>query len=221
MSDEGRHGRVGELAVAVQRRLESFYDLDREAPVTDYLIPPAEVADLPGGGSRTLVAQDGDEVRVGVVLDEATGRELERRDPRVRLDAANLGPFSTLTEEVSHFLYLLSRARSDRSVTQLELELQAEVDKYLVALFFLGLQDEGAASPRLRGLLFERYRLAEGLSAESEERYHEANRLARRYCRWLEARYLRRPRPGDLAREARRFWRLGQREKLETIAALH
>jgi hypothetical protein len=215
------HGRVGELAVEVQRHLEALYDLRPEAPVTEYLIPPAEVVHLPGGGSRTLVAQEGDEVSVGVVLDEATGRELEYRDPRVRLDSTNLGPFSTLTEEVSHFLYLLSRARSDRPVTRLELELQAEVDKYLVALFFLGLQNEGAASARLRALLFERYRLADGLSAESAERYHEATRLARRYCRWLEARYLRRPRLGDLAREARRFWRLGQREKLETIAALH
>ena len=222
MRPGGRPGLVGELAVEVQRRLEAFYDLHPEPPVTEYLLPPAEVAHLPGGGSsRTLVAQEGDEVSVGVVLDEATGKELERADPRVRLDASNLGPFSTLTEEVSHFLYLLSRARSDRPVTQLELELQAEVDKYLVALFFLGQQNEGAVSPRLRGLLFERYRLVEGLSAESAERYHEANRLARRYCRWLEARCLRRPGPGGLAREARRFWRLGQREKLERIAALH
>jgi hypothetical protein len=70
-------------------------------------------------------------------------------------------------------------------------------------------------------LLFERYRLVEGLSAKSAARYQEANHLTRRYCRWLEARYLRRSRPGELTREARRFWRLGRREKLETIAALH
>ncbi len=80
-------------------------------------------------------------------------------------------------------------------MTQLELELQAEVDKYLTALFFLGLQNEGAVSTRLRQLLFGRYRLAEGLSAESAERYHEASRLANRYCGWLEARYLRKPPP--------------------------
>ena len=212
---------LGELALEVQRRLESFYDLDPEAPVTEYLIPPSEVAHLPGGGSRTLVAQEGDEVSVGVVLDDAVGAHLQRADPRTRLDSSNLGSFSTLTEEVSHFLYLLSRARSERPVTRLELELQAEVDKYLTALFFHGLQSEGAVSARLRELLFVRYRLAEGLSAESAMRYHEASRLASRYCRWLESRFLRPRRIGDLAREARRFWRLGQREKLERIAALH
>lgn len=215
------HGRVGELAVDVQRRLEAFYDLAPEAPVTDYLVRSSDAAHLPGGGSRTLVAQAGDEVSVGVVLDEAVGAHLERSDPRTRLDSTNLGSFSTLTEEVSHFLYLLFRARSERSVTQLELELQGEVDKYLAALFFLNLEDEGAVSARLRQLLFTRYRLAEGLSAESARRYHEASRLASRYCRWLESRFLRTRRLGDLGREARRFWRLGQREKLERIAGLH
>jgi hypothetical protein len=213
--------RLGQVAVQVQRRLEAFYALDPEAPVTDYLVAPGEVAHLPGGGSRMLVAQEGDEVSVGVVLDETIGRHLEKSDPRERLDSSNLGAFSTLTEEVSHFLYLLFRARNRRQVTQLELELQAEVDKYLTALFFLGLQNEGAVSTRLRQLLFSRYRLAEGLSAESAERYHEASRLANRYCGWLEAQYLRSRRLPDLAGDARRFWRLGQREKLETIAALH
>jgi len=213
--------RLGQIAVQVQRRLEAFYALDPEAPVTEYLVAPGEVAHLPGGGSRMLVAQEGDEVSVGVVLDETIGSHLEKSDPRERLDSSNLGAFSTLTEEVSHFLYLLFRARSQRQVTQLELELQAEVDKYLTALFFLSLQNEGAVSTRLRYLLFGRYRLAEGLSAESAERYHEASRLANRYCGWLEARYLRSRRLPDLAHEARRFWRLGQREKLETIAALH
>ena len=65
------------------------------------------------------------------------------------------------------------------------------MDKYLIALFFLSLQNEGAVSTRLRQLLFDRYRLVDGLSAESAERYHEASRLANRYCGWLEARYLR------------------------------
>lgn len=212
---------LGALAVDVQRRLEAFYALDPEAPVTEFLIPPEEATRLPGGGSRMLVAQEGDEVSVGVVLEEAVGERLLCTDPRHRLDASNLGAFSTLTEEVSHFLYLLHRARKQRQVTQLELELQAEVDKYLLVLFFRGLEDEGAVSPRLRHLLFRSYRLAEGVSGERAERYHAAAQLANRYCGWLEGRFLRRRRLGELAREARRFYRLGQREKLETIAGLN
>jgi len=220
LAGERPHGRVGEIAVCVQRQLESLYALDAEAPVTDYMVPPHVVRHLPGGGSRTLVAQEGDEVSVGVVLDESVGAGLAHADPRERLDGSNLGPFSTLTEEVSHFLYLLFRARSDRPVTELELELQGEVDKYLVALFFRGLHEEGALSEPLRRVLFARYELVAGLSAERSERYHAASRLANRYCGWLESRYLKRRCHDALARETRRFWRLGQREKLETIATL-
>jgi hypothetical protein len=209
------------LLVEVQRRLESFYALPAEAPVTDFLIEQDEAAHLPGGGSRTLVSQEGNLVSLAVVLDRSVGEDLARADPREKLDGANLGAFSTLTEEVSHFLYLMYRARASRPATQLELELQAEVDKYLTAAFFLTLQNEGALSTRLRHLLFRSYRLAEGLSAESAERYRVASSLADRYCGWLETRFLRASRLSDLAREARRFYRLGQREKLEKIAEIH
>ena len=161
-TEPASHGRVGEIAVCVQRRLESLYALEPEPPVTDYLMPLDEARRFPGGGSRTLVAQQGDEVSVGVVLDASVGAGLERADPRERIDGSNLGPFTTLTEEVSHFLYVLFRARSDRPVTQLELELQGEVDKYLMALFFFGLREEGALSERLRQTLFARYELVAG-----------------------------------------------------------
>ncbi len=209
------------LLVEVQRRLESFYALPAEPPVSDFLIAQDEAAHLPGGGSRTLVSQEGDEVSLAVVLDRSVGEDLARADPREKLDGTNLGAFSTLTEEVSHFLYLMYRARASRSATRLELELQAEVDKYLTAAFFLSLQNEGALSTRLRHLLFRSYRLADGLSAESAERYRVASSLADRYCGWLETRFLRASRLSDLAREARRFYRLGQREKLEKIAEIH
>jgi hypothetical protein len=208
------------LLVDVQRRLEALYDLPAEAPVTDYLISEEQATGLPGERSRTLVTQEGETVSVGVVFEAGLGPSLTGADPRVRLSASNLGPFSTLTEEVSHFLYLLHCARADRSTTQLELELQGEVDKYLTAAFFLSLQNEGAVSVRLRELLFRRDHLADGLSAEQEERYRAANDLAYRYCGFLERRFLRRSRLQDLAQETRGFYRLGQREKLERIAGV-
>jgi hypothetical protein len=211
---------AGALLLEVQRRLEVLYGLEHEAAVTDYLIPLGHSARYPGDGSRTLVSEDGDGVALGVILDEAVGRQLARSDPRVKLDGSNLGPFCALTEEVSHFVYLLFCAQAARSVTQLELELQGEVDKYLSAAFLLSLQNEGAVSSQLRRLLFQEYRLAESLSAARAERYRVASDLAWRYCGFLERRFLRPARLADLAREVRRFYRLGQRQKLERIAAL-
>ena len=108
----------------------------------------------------------------------------------------------------------------DKPVTLLELELQAEVDKYLCAAFLLSLQNEGAVSSRLKDLLFREYRIADGVDGERAERYRAASHLAYRYCGYLERDFLRRARLADLARESRRFYRLGQREKLEKIAEL-
>jgi len=208
------------LLLDVQRRLESLYALEAQAPVTDFLLSEEEAAAYPGGGSRTLVTEEGGLVALGVVLEGGTLTVLAGADPRVRLDHGNLGAFCTLTEEVSHFVYLHFCARTSRSVTELELELQAEVDKYLTAVFLLCLQNEGAVSRRLRDLLFHRYRLAAPLTPEQAERYRAASALAHRYCAYLETAYLRRSRLADLAREARRFYRKGQREKLEQIAGL-
>ena len=134
---------------------------------------------------------------------------------------ALLDPFCVAAEEVSHFVYLSFCAQAVRQVTQLELELQGEVDKYLSAVFLISLQNEGAVSPMLRELMFRRYRLADHVvDEEGRERYHRASDLAYRYCGYLEARFLRASRLHDLAREARRFYRLGQRDKLERIASL-
>ena len=204
----------------VQRRIEAVYGLEPQEPVAEYVIPHGEAAEYPGDGSRTLVRQEGDELRVAVVFEESVARRLSEADPRVRLDADNLGPFATLTEEVSHFVYLMFCAQAERSITQLELELQGEVDKYLTSLAFLSLQNEGAVSPKLREALFRRYRLADKVTPESAERYHAASRLADRYCGWLEKHYVRSGRAAELTREARRFYRLGQGEKLERIARM-
>src|SRR5207244_1182168 len=159
-------------------------------------------------GSRTLVKQDGAGVSLGVVLDGRVREALARSDPRACLDRDNLGPFCTLAEEVSHFLYLLYCASAPRSVTELELELQGELDKYLSSVFLLTLQNEGAVSARLRELLFRNYRLHDGMPKERAERYRAANELAWRYSGHLEACYLRGSRFTDLVREARRFYRL-------------
>ena len=214
-------GRPAAVLVDVQRRLEAFYDLPAQPPVTAFLIPEAEAGEYPGAGSRTLVTEEQDGLALGVVLSEEVLDRLDRQDPRVRLGDANLDAFCAATEEVSHFLYLLSRAPDGRPVTQLELELQAEVDKYLNAVLLLSLQNEVAVSTRLRELLFQHYRLDARVSPERADRYRAASGLAYRYCGWLESRFLRRDRLAELRSHGRSFYRFGQREKLETIARVH
>ena len=107
------------------------------------------------------------------------------------------------------------RARSRRRVSALELELQAEVDKYVTCLLLL--LSRGARAGALRTRLFDAFELAPGLDAEERDRYLVANANARTYATRLEQRYVERGAVVEMLAELRWFYRLGVTEKLEHI----
>src|SRR6185295_15145152 len=112
-------------------------------------------------------------------------------------------------EGVSHFVFLAFRARTDAPTSGLELELQAEIDKYVTCL----LTAEGQSPTALRERLFG-FELAPDLSPEERERYSTATRSASRYARSLEARFVTPRRIPDMLAELRRFYRMSLADKL-------
>jgi len=120
---------------------------------------------------------------------------------------------------VSHFVYLVWNASYDRQITLLELELQAEVDKYIASLWLLRSRNPERSPAELHYLLFERARVDDVLAGDRAGLYRTANRYAARFCRRL-ARTLR---PAGSAAQAaaiaelRRFYRLGRERKLQHI----
>src|SRR5205823_14442801 len=129
--------------------------------------------------------------------------------------------FSVAAEEVSHFQYLLFHATSGRSVSQFELELQGEIDKFL--LTFFAVSSGGKFDEQLFGTLFEQFfyhfHLAESLTQEQRVRYMEANHVAKRFIRrcgkLLALEGGRRDRAFSLLR---RFYRVDSAEKLSLAA---
>src|SRR5262249_52831984 len=117
-------------------------------------------------------------------------------------------------EGVSHFIYAVVCARAERPVTQLELELQAEVDKYVTCL----LHTELEVSPILRRRLFADCEYEPDLDSDERERYRAANDNAQRYAAWLEAEYVMPRRIPEMLAELRRFYRDGLAAKLARIA---
>jgi hypothetical protein len=195
------------LATAIQGALERLYQLDRVVDVDAFVSPAAE------GEREALMVRMAEDGTV----------EMSLRLPmlgRAEFDVsagADLDPLCQIIEGVSHFVYLADRAREDRETTQLELELQAEVDKYVVLAATLGSLDEGK-SELLRGRLYEDVSFSDAEGSEHGERYRMANRLAARYVRRLETRFVREGKIRELHRELRRFYRLGQEEKLRVAA---
>jgi hypothetical protein len=117
---------------------------------------------------------------------------------------------------VSHFIYAALCAQRARTVSALELELQAEVDKYVTCLLS---GDPGpAASAAWRRRLYDACSFEPDLDADERDRYRVANDNARRYAGALERRYVARGRIADMLVELRRFYRLPIAGKLDAIA---
>ena len=118
-----------------------------------------------------------------------------------------------LAEGVSHFVYVANRARQELPSTQLELELQAEVDKFVLLVLEQVPYDRGEAF-EVHSRLFERVTYLHEAGTELGDRYRTANDLAARFVRRLMAH-------GHETTHAalRRFYRAGQAEKIRLVAA--
>jgi hypothetical protein len=166
---------------------------------------------------KLLVSQQDDHLDLALFLDASVLARLSDDDPLVSLHSENFIDFLLAVEGVSHFLYLIWNAGVDRGVTLLELEMQAEVDKFVTAASLWKRQGKSLVSSELRYCLFEAPAYDTALDQAQRQRYEDANHYAGKYCLRLETRYLKRARPAEMMEELRRFYRLTQGEKIRLI----
>lgn len=205
----------------LQALLHEFYDLDLTHDIYDFLITDEKLADaLDRDGRRAdeklLIREGEDEAQVSLYLHEGLVERLGEDDPTARLSAGNLADFWTAFEGISHFTYYAFRAEVERPVTLLEMELQAEVDKFVATALLLSRQ--GERLPRgLHHWLFRLPKFDAALDDREFERYERANRYASKYCLMLMPRLSAGAQWPELKRELRRFYRYSQPAKLEHI----
>jgi len=206
--------------------LTAIYDLHVDCRVADFLVTdrqslPGECRDAPGDEQLFVAAVD-DELCMSLYLDPAVLERLERHDPHDALDADNVADCWTALEGVSHFLCVAHHATHARPVSQLTLELQAEIDKYVASFLLLSRSDPRRFPAELHALLFRRARVDPVLAAGRESLYRRANRYAARFCRQLEPglRAFCRHENGSWLADLRRFYRLSDAGKLRHIERL-
>src|SRR5271154_4486496 len=132
----------------LQSILERLYDVELPYDVYDFLVTDRRA--VPGCGQQsghgseeelllaeTLDAAGSPCAGVSLYLDPGLLRRLEHADPQRALTEQNLADYCTALEGVSHFVYSSWRLDCDLPVSLLELETQAEVDKYAVTVFLL------------------------------------------------------------------------------------
>jgi hypothetical protein len=157
---------------------------------------------------------------MSLYLDPELLERLNRADPMKRLHDGNVADYWTALEGVSHFLYLAWNAGHDKPVSLLELEMQAEVDKYVASYWLMRRQFPDRFPAELLRLLFERTRIDPRLAAGREDLYREASRYAEKFCRRLaeSLRGAQGPRSeAKVLAELRRFYRFTNARKLAHI----
>ncbi len=180
----------------IQRGLEKYYGLERAPNVTRFVRDG-------GQGTRevVLLRESADELEIAVVLPPES--------KRIAIGGALDDVWLQAAEGVSHFLYLVERVRVHLPVTQLELELQAEVDKFVL------LRELATDSARLLEGLFESPRFLDEAGTEAGERYRLAHQLAARFV----SRAVVANDRGRARERLRSFYRAGQTEKIRLARA--
>jgi hypothetical protein len=204
----------------MQRGLEALYRVDTGVDVHDFVIDElARDGFAPARRPREqlLVSGDDDELSLALFIAPDVLHTLAAHDPSRGLGDHNFGDFLLAVEGVSHFIYTVCCARADRRVSQLELELQAEVDKYVTCL--LAGDGERATSAMLRHRLYRDSEYEPDLDADERDRYVIANDNACRYATWLEDTFVAPRRIPDMLAELRAFYRRSLADKLARCAA--
>jgi hypothetical protein len=215
------------ILTRLQELIGGIYDVSIAHDVYDFLVTDRQRLPLEArarASAEDLIvaepaAPDDGEVGMSLYLDPALLERLQRQDPIQHLHDGNVADCWTALEGVSHFLYLAWHVGHDRPVSLLELEMQAEVDKYVASFWLLRRQLPQRFPAELPRLLFERTRIDPRLAQGREDLYREASRYAEKFCRRLE-RTLRSARAGSEAEvlaELRRFYRLSNARKLAHI----
>jgi hypothetical protein len=207
----------------LQELIGGIYDVPISHDVYDFLV--TERAELPHttraatAEEELIIVEEPDAVGVSLYLDQALLERLNRADPIEHLDAGNVADYWTALEGVSHFVYFAWNAAHDKPVSLLELEMQAEIDKYVASYALLRRQSPERFPAELLRLLFERTHVDPTLTQSRQGMYRAASRYAEKFCRRLE-RGLRASRTElkhDVLAELRRFYRLSDHRKVAHI----
>jgi hypothetical protein len=175
--------------------------------------------------ARTFLRRAGDELYVGIYYSRWLIEQLEQHDPRAGLGDRNIRSLIMFVEEINHALHAALQFKSGaREITSEDfarnLELQAQVDTYLVLLLFVAFFRKAQRVSRtdrrwLRFHLFARQCPDAFRDKNLRARYLETTQLAASYTHYLDTLNGRRR-----LDEIRRFRSLDYNAKRDRILAL-
>ena len=208
----------------LQNQLEQVYEVDTQLQVSEFLITDPQLAEKYDNSDnprevheKLLLAQNDEHLDVALYLSNEIVDHLKANNPLESLNENNLHQFWVALEGISHFTYLTWNAQHDREISLFELELQAEVDKFVMAIWLFSQQQDMQHPRHLLSKLFIKLQFDSALTEHELSRYTLANQYAYRYCEKLLMFLVEQFNEQHLFNDIRRFYRLTNHYKLRHI----
>ncbi len=218
----------------MQEALELRYDLTLPCQVTPFVSHDHDFVRQLTGETRIppemlLVREDTGNLDITLFLeqsliDSTSGSNANHHSSK-QFDA-----YCTILEGVSHFVYLVWNAQYGRQVKPIEMELQAEVDKFVFSALEKSDHAMTASHPQSRhqsrpkskhqflfNSLFRQVKYIHVPGTEMHHRYTVANKFAEQYCGWLSCHFQFTVGDPMLYAELARFYRMNAAAKFEHI----
>jgi hypothetical protein len=203
----------------IKTSLEKLYDFDTGIKIDDYL---CEYDYASGNDGSVNVFLDPEEtvLSLNIQLHPRYFRLLHDESFVKKLTRTNILHYYILTEEVSHFVYLIWKCGinniSPSDVSRQELELQGKIDRYILLMDFFMRQNGGETPEWMKSVLFDT--LPRRFESHPEEIYAKANLFAKKYCSVIEHNFILRRDIDGLLRDIRKLYNYSERNKLNHIA---
>ncbi len=212
----------------LQRKIEKTYALDTGITnIEQYIIGDKGYEEFyakenirtvvnSSSGAKVLIRNAECTLRVSIYYPDALIRQLEDNDPRAGIHDDNIDLCASFVEELDHFLFIARNYKWNRPFSLLELELQANVTKYLVLKYFIVLQNKSLKLSNfdkeyIRYHLF--YKREYDIEDSSErKRYEDAGKFGMIYTKQIDLLS-----PENRIRDLRQFSRMTCPSKIRHI----
>jgi len=205
----------------MQLALEQRYDVHIDCQVEHFVSHDNALVEHVTGEKNhapelLLVREDAGNLDVTLFLQKSLIDSYERckndknSEPRFR-DSC------TILEGISHFVYLVWNAQHGRQIKPIEMELQAEVDKFVFNALDQPAAEQQRDHRQLQDNLFRDVAYTHSPGTQLHHRYRIANEYAQLYCSWLSKQYRLTQQNVGLYAELARFYRMGAAAKFNHI----
>lgn len=202
----------------IEKALKEIYQIDSSYKVEDFL----QSLDTKTQEGLLLIHDESekrDEISIGVHLGEKTREALATYPNWGDLWAPDqVSAFGVAAEEISHFHYLLFHSTQGRQVSQFELELQGDIDRFLLTYFSLRRDQPEETYRHLYERLFFQFRWVENLSAEQRVRYSDANSFAKKFILKIGKSIHSAETVDATLSYLRKFYRMGQPDRMSVLS---